>query len=219
MKLLLIEDDRMIGWALNRGLTDEGFSVDWIDDGEAAVIASSERSYDAAILDLGLPGRDGMEVLQQLRRLGSMLPIVVVTARESVADRIKGLDAGADDYICKPFDFEELVARLRAVLRRRASSAATVLTHGNLTLNLVTRKAACRGRPLNLSAKEFALLQILMQHPGTAFTRAQLHDQLYGPVPKVASNTVEVYIHALRRKLGPTFIENVRNVGYRIAAS
>jgi two-component system response regulator QseB len=219
MKLLLIEDDRMVGWALNQCLIDEGFSVDWIDDGDAAVVACSERSYDAAVLDLGLPGRDGMQVLIQLRRLGNMLPIVVVTARESVADRIKGLDAGADDYICKPFDFDELVARLRAVLRRRAGPAATVLEHRSLTLNLLTRQAVHRGQLLNLSAKEFALLEILMQRPGIAFTRAQLNDKLYGWDQKVASNTVEVYIHSLRRKLGPGFIENVRSVGYRISAA
>jgi two-component system response regulator QseB len=216
MKLLLIEDDRMIGWALNRALTDEGFSVDWLDDGEAAVVACSERSYDAAILDLGLPGRDGMQVLAQLRRLGNTLPIVVVTARESIADRIKGLDAGADDYICKPFDFDELVARLRAVLRRRAGPAVTVFEHRNLTLNIATRQVVYQGKLLNLSAKEFALLEILMQSPGVVFTRAQLHDKLYGWDQKVASNTVEVYIHSLRRKLGETFIENVRSVGYRI---
>jgi two-component system response regulator QseB len=219
MKLLLIEDDRMVGWALNQCLIDEGFSVDWIDDGDAAVVACSERNYDAAVLDLGLPGRDGMQVLIQLRRLGNMLPIVVVTARESVADRIKGLDAGADDYICKPFDFDELVARLRAVLRRRAGPAVTVLEHRNLTLNLLTRQAVHRGQLLNLSAKEFALLEILMQRPGIAFTRAQLNDKLYGWDQKVASNTVEVYIHSLRRKLGPGFIENVRSVGYRIPAA
>lgn len=216
MKLLLIEDDRMIGWALNQCLIDEGFSVDWIDDGEAAVVACSERAYDAAVLDLGLPGRDGIQVLLQLRRLGNLMPIVVVTARESVADRIKGLDAGADDYICKPFDFDELVARLRAVLRRRGGPAATVLEHRNVTLNTVTRQAAYRGQLLNLSTKELAVLEILMQQPGIVFTRAQLHNKLYGWDQKVTSNTVEVYIHSLRRKLGPSFIENVRSVGYRI---
>jgi two-component system response regulator QseB len=216
MKLLLIEDDRMIGWALNRGLVDEGFSVDWLDDGDAAVVACSERRYDAAILDLGLPGRDGMQVLAQLRRLGNTLPIVVVTARESVADRIKGLDAGADDYVCKPFDFDELVARLRAVLRRRAGPVVTFLEHGDVTLNVATRQVAYRGQLLNLSAKEFALLEILMQRPGIVFTRAQLHEKLYGWDDKVASNTVEVYIHSLRRKLGQSFIENVRSVGYRL---
>jgi len=217
MKLLLIEDDRMIGWALNRGLADEGFAVDWLDDGDAAVLACSERRYDAAILDLGLPNRDGLQVLAQLRRLGNTLPIVVVTARESVADRIKGLEAGADDYVCKPFDFDELVARLRAVLRRRAGPVVTILEHRDLKLNVATRQVTHRGHLLNLSAKEFALLEILMQRPGIVFTRAQLREKLYGWDQEVASNTVEVYIHSLRRKLGQAFIENVRSVGYRIA--
>lgn len=216
MRLLLIEDDRMIGWALHLGLTDEGFAVDWLDDGDSAVAACSERCYDAAILDLALPGRDGMQVLTELRRLGNTLPVVVVTVRESVADRIKGLDAGADDYVCKPFDLDELVARLRAVLRRRAGPAMTILEHRNLTLNLSTRQAVYRGQLLGLSAKEFALLATLMQRPGVVFTRAQLLEKLYGWDQKVESNTVEVYIHSLRRKLEPAFIENVRSVGYRI---
>src|SRR5208282_250036 len=133
MKLLLIEDDRMIGWALHRGLSDEGYSVDWLDDGDASLVACSERQYDLAILDLGLPNRDGLQVLAELRRMGNTLPIVVVTARESVADRIKGLNTGADDYLCKPFDFDELLARLRAVVRRRAGQAVTILEYRDLT--------------------------------------------------------------------------------------
>jgi two-component system, OmpR family, response regulator QseB len=219
MKLLLIEDDRMIGWALHRGLTDEGFSVDWLDDGDASVVACSERRYDAAILDLGLPSRDGTQVLAELRRLGNTLPIVVVTARESIADRIKGLNAGADDYVCKPFDFDELVARLRAILRRRAGQAEPILTHRDVTLNMATRQVAYQGQLLNVSAKEFALLEILLQRPGIVFTRAQIHNKLYGWDQEVESNTVEVYIHSLRRKLGHEFIENVRSVGYRIPVS
>src|SRR5271156_1350855 len=171
MKILLVEDDRMIGWGLRRGLLDEGFTVDWLDDGDAAVVVCSEQSYDAAILDLGLPNRDGIKVLAELRHRGNTLPIVVLTARESVADRIKGLNAGADDYVCKPFDFDELVARLRAVMRRRA---------------------------------------------GVVLTRDQLRNKLYGWDDDVGSNTVEVFIHSLRRKLGHDYIENVRSVGYRV---
>ncbi len=178
MKLLLIEDDRMIGWALHRGLTDEGFAVDWLDDGDASVVACSDRRYDAAILDLGLPNRDGLQVLAELRRLGNMLPVIVVTARETVADRIKGLNTGADDYLCKPFDFDELLARLRAILRRRAGQTVTILEHRDLTLNAATRQVVHQGRLLNISAKEFALLEILLQRPGIVFTRAQLHDKL-----------------------------------------
>jgi two-component system response regulator QseB len=216
MQILLIEDDRMIGWALSRGLTDEGFGVDWLDDGDAAVIACSERSYDAAILDLGLPNRDGLQVLAELRSQGNTLPIVVLTARDSVAERIKGLDAGADDYLCKPFDFDELVARMRAVLRRRAGQAVPILSYRELTLNPTTRRVAYKGDFLNLSAKEFALLEILLQRPGVVITPAQLRDKLYGWEKDVESNTVEVYIHSLRRKLGHEYIENVRSVGYRM---
>jgi two-component system, OmpR family, response regulator len=216
MQILLIEDDRMIGWALSRGLTDEGFGVDWLDDGDAAVIACSERSYDAAILDLGLPNRDGLQVLAELRSQGNTLPIVVLTARDSVAERIKGLDAGADDYLCKPFDFDELVARMRAVLRRRAGQAVPILSYRDLTLNPTTRRVAYKGDLLNLSAKEFALLEILLQRPGVVITPAQLRDKLYGWEKDVESNTVEVYIHSLRRKLGHEYIENVRSVGYRM---
>lgn len=206
----------MIGWALSRGLTDEGFGVDWLDDGDAAVIACSERSYDAAILDLGLPNRDGLQVLAELRSQGNTLPIVVLTARDSVAERIKGLDAGADDYLCKPFDFDELVARMRAVLRRRAGQAVPILSYRDLTLNPTTRRVAYKGDLLNLSAKEFALLEILLQRPGVVITPAQLRDKLYGWEKDVESNTVEVYIHSLRRKLGHEYIENVRSVGYRM---
>lgn len=206
----------MIGWALHRGLNDEGFAVDWLDDGDAAVIACSERSYDAAILDLGLPNRDGLQVLAELRSQGNTLPIVVLTARDSVAERIKGLDAGADDYMCKPFDFDELVARLRAVLRRRAGQAVPILSYRDLTLNPTTRRVAYKGELLNLSAKEFALLEILLQRPGVVITPAQLRDKLYGWDRDVESNTIEVYIHSLRRKLGHEYIENVRSVGYRM---
>jgi two-component system response regulator QseB len=216
MQILLIEDDRMIGWGLSRGLTDEGFAVDWLDDGDAAVIACSERGYDAAILDLGLPNRDGLQVLAELRSQGNTLPIVVLTARDSVAERIRGLDAGADDYLCKPFDFDELVARLRAVLRRRAGQAVSILSYRELTLNPTTRRVAYKGDLLNLSAKEFALLEILLQRPGVVITPTQLRDKLYGWDKDVESNTVEVYIHSLRRKLGHEYIENVRSVGYRM---
>jgi two-component system, OmpR family, response regulator QseB len=218
MKILLVEDDRMIGWSLRRGLTDEGFTVDWLDDGDAAVVICAEQSYDAAILDLGLPGRDGLKVLAELRHQGNSLPIVIVTARESVADRIKGLNAGADDYLCKPFDFDELVARLRAVMRRRAGIVTAVLEYRELSLNPTTRQVAQQGRQIALSAKEFALLEALLQRPGVVLTRGQLRDKLYGWDEDVDSNTVEVFIHSLRRKIGYQYIENVRSVGYRIPA-
>jgi two-component system response regulator QseB len=218
VKVLLIEDDRMIGWSLRRGLMDEGFTVDWLDDGDAAVVICAEQSYDAAILDLGLPSRDGLKVLAELRHQGNSLPIVIVTARETVTDRIKGLNAGADDYLCKPFDFDELVARLRAVMRRRARLVAAVLEYRDLSLNPTTRQVAHQGRQVILSAKEFSLLEALLERPGVVLTRDQLRDKLYGWDGDVGSNTVEVFIHSLRRKIGYDYIENVRSVGYRIPA-
>jgi two-component system response regulator QseB len=216
MKILLIEDDRMIGWGLRRGLCDEGFTVDWLDDGDAAMVVCSENSYDAAILDLGLPNRDGIKVLAELRHQGNTLPVIVLTARESVADRVRGLNAGADDYLCKPFDFDELVARLRAVMRRRSGQAAPVLEYRDLSLNPMTRRVAFKGQLVSLSAKEFSLLEIFLQRLGMVLTREQLRGKLYGWEDDVESNTVEVYIHALRRKLGHEYIENVRSVGYRM---
>lgn len=218
MKILLVEDDRMIGWSLRRGLTDEGFAVDWLDDGDAAVVICAEQSYDAAILDLGLPGRDGLKVLAELRHQGNSLPVVILTAREAVTDRIKGLNAGADDYLCKPFDFDELVARLRAVMRRRAGVVSAVLEYRGLSLNPTTRQVAQQGRQIALSAKEFSLLEALLQRPGIVLTRGQLRDRLYGWDGDVGSNTVEVFIHSLRRKIGYEYIENVRSVGYRMPA-
>jgi two-component system response regulator QseB len=216
LKILLIEDDRMIGWSLRRGLVDEGFTVDWLDDGDAAVVICAEQSYDAAILDLGLPSRDGLKVLAELRHQGNSLPIVIVTARETVSDRIKGLNAGADDYVCKPFDFDELVARLRAVMRRRAGLVTAVLEYRDLSLNPTTRQVAHQGRQIDLSAKEFSLLEALLQRPGIVLTRNQLRDKLYGWDGEVESNTLEVFIHSLRRKIGYDYIENVRSVGYRV---
>jgi two-component system, OmpR family, response regulator QseB len=216
LKILLIEDDRMIGWSLRRGLIDEGFTVDWLDDGDAAVVICAEQSYDAAILDLGLPSRDGLKVLAELRHQGNSLPIVIVTARQTVSDRIKGLNAGADDYVCKPFDFDELVARLRAVMRRRAGLVSAVLEYRDLSLNPTTRQVAHQGRQIDLSAKEFSLLEALLQRPGIVLTRNQLRDKLYGWDGEVGSNTVEVFIHSLRRKIGYDYIENVRSVGYRV---
>jgi two-component system response regulator QseB len=219
MKVLLIEDDRMIGWSLRRGLVDEGFTVDWLDDGDAAVVICAEQSYDVAILDLGLPSRDGLKVLAELRHQGNALPVVIVTARETVPDRIKGLNAGADDYLCKPFDFDELVARLHAVMRRRAALVSAVLEYRDLILNPITRQVVHQGRQIDLSSKEFSLLEALLQRPGAVLTRNQLRDKLYGWDGDVGSNTVEVFIHSLRRKIGYEYIENVRNVGYRMPAS
>jgi two-component system response regulator QseB len=216
MRLLLIEDDRMIGEALRRGLREEGFSVDWIDDGKAAELAFREPGYDAAILDLGLPGKDGLKVLADVRAAGCTLPVIVLTARDAVPDRIRGLDSGADDYLGKPFDLNELAARLRALVRRRGGRAVPLLQHAGLVLNPATREAELHGEPLALSAREFTLLEILLARPGVVLSRGQIEDKLYGWGEEIGSNTIEVYIHMLRRKLGQDFIRNVRGAGYMV---
>lgn len=219
MRLLLIEDDEMIGTAVRSGLREEGFSVDWIQDGAAAQRACSGSDYDAAILDLGLPGKDGLKVLAELRSAGSALPVIVLTARDSVPDRIRGLDGGADDYLSKPFDLNELAARIRAVIRRRTGRADPLIEHAGLVLDPARREARFRGEPLALSAREFSLLEILLAHPGIVFSRGQIEDKLYGWGEEIGSNTIDVYIHLLRRKLGQDFIRNVRGVGYTIPAT
>jgi two-component system, OmpR family, response regulator QseB len=219
MRLLLIEDDEMIGAAVRSGLREEGFAVDWIRSGAEAQGAYREAQYDAVILDLGLPGKDGMKVLADLRRDGSELPVIVLTARGSVPDRIRGLDSGADDYLTKPFDLNELAARIRAVIRRRSGRAEPLIEHGGLVLDPARREARFRGEPLSLSAREFALIEILLARPGIVFSRGQLEDKLYGWGEEIGSNTIDVYIHLLRRKLGQEFIRNVRSVGYTVPES
>jgi two-component system response regulator QseB len=216
MRLLLVEDDTMIGRAMRQGLGDAGFVVDWVTDGKAASLALANGVYDLVLLDLGLPGKDGMTVLRELRRRGDPIPVLVVTARDAVADRIAGLNEGADDYVLKPFDLDELVARVRALLRRRAGSASPLLECGGLLLDPVRREVRLDGQPVGLSAKEFALLELLMQRPGAVLSREQLEDALYGWEREVGSNAVEVHLHNLRRKLGPDTIRNVRGVGYKV---
>ena len=216
MRLLLVEDDTMIGRAMRQGLGDAGFVVDWVTDGKAAELALANGVYDLVLLDLGLPGKDGMALLRELRRRGDAIPVLVVTARDAVADRIAGLNEGADDYVLKPFDLDELVARVRAVLRRRAGNASPVLECGSLLLDPVRREVRLDEQPVNLSAKEFALLELLMQRPGAVLSRDQLEDALYGWEREVGSNAVEVHLHNLRRKLGADTIRNVRGVGYKV---
>jgi two-component system response regulator QseB len=216
MRLLLVEDDPMIGEGVRKGLRQDGFTVDWVRDGAAAELAAANDVYDLVVLDLGLPRKDGLDVLAALRRKGNSIPVLILTARDAVADRIKGLDSGADDYVLKPFDLDELAARIRALLRRRAGRADAVMAHGGLTLNLSTREAMLRGKEVVLSAREFALLEALLERPGAILSRAQLEERLYGWGEEIESNTVEVYIHSLRRKLGADFIRNVRGVGYRV---
>ena len=216
MRLLLVEDDEMIGRAMRQGLDAAGFVVDWVTDGRAAELALANGVYDLALLDLGLPGKDGMALLRELRGRRDSLPVLVVTARDAVADRIAGLNEGADDYVLKPFDLDELVARVRALLRRRAGSAGPLLECGGLLLDPVKREVRMRGEPVALSAKEFALLETLMQRPGAVLSRERLEDALYGWDREVGSNAVEVHLHHLRRKLGAGVIRNVRGVGYKV---
>lgn len=216
MRLLLAEDDSMIGEAVRTGLQRQGFAVDWVTDGVAAEHALDAGEYDLLLLDLGLPRREGLQILQGLRRRGATLPVVILTARDAVTDRVSGLDAGADDYVVKPFDLTELSARIRAVLRRRAGRATGAIAHLDVTLDPATHEVRRAGLPVTLSAREFALLYALLEHPGRILSRAQLEDRLYGWDEAVGSNVVEVHIHALRRKLGADFICNVRGVGYRV---
>ncbi len=216
MRLLLVEDDPMIGESVRSGLRHEGFAVDWVEDGSAAELALGTGVYDLMLLDLGLPKKEGMDVLRSLRQKKSAMPVMLITARDAVADRVKGLDAGADDYLVKPFDLEELAARVRALARRGAGQADSVLRHGALTLNPATHEASLEGRALVLSGREFSLLQALLDRPGAVLSRSQLEEKLYGWQEEVGSNTVEVYIHALRKKLGADFIKTVRGVGYTV---
>ncbi len=216
MRLLLVEDDRMIGRAMRQGLGDAGFTVDWATDGKSAENALGDGVYDLMLLDLGLPGKDGMTLLRDLRRRHNPLPVLIVTARDEVADRITGLNEGADDYVLKPFNLDELVARVRALLRRRAGSGGPLLECGSLVLDPVRREVQLAGAAVSLSAKEFALLETLMQRPGAVLSREQLENAIYGWQQEVGSNAVEVHLHNLRRKLGPDTIRNVRGVGYKV---
>lgn len=216
MRLLLVEDDSMIGESVRHGLRQDGFTVDWVRDGRAAELALANAVYDLLLLDLGLPKKEGLDVLKTLRHKGNAIPVMVLTARDAVADRVKGLDAGADDYLVKPFDLDELAARIRALLRRRSGRAEPVMQVGALTLNPATREVMLKGEPVSLSAREFALLAAFLDRPGRVLSREQLEEKLYGWDQEVGSNTVEVYIHALRRKLGQDLIKNVRGVGYMV---
>lgn len=218
MRILLVEDDRMIADAVARGLRQDGWSVDWVGDGAQALLALEGEPYDAMLLDLGLPTRDGVSVLRALRARGKTLPVMIVTARDAVSDRVAGLDAGADDYLVKPFDLDELAARLRALLRRQAGRSAPIISHGPLRLDPATREVTLDGAPVALSAREYALLEVLLRRPGAVFSKSQLEEKIYGWGEEISSNTVEVYIHALRKKLGADLIRTVRGVGYMMPA-
>ena len=216
MRILIVEDDPMIGAGIRTGLRQDGYTADWARDGNSAEVAVATNEYDAILLDLGLPGRSGLELLAQWRRKRNMVPILIITARDSVEDRIAGLDAGADDYLVKPFDLNELAARLRALLRRRSGRATPVIEHGPLHLDPATHEVHLNGTAVKLSGREFALLHALLQVPGVPLSRSQLEDRLYGWEEEIGSNAIEVHIHALRRKIGSELIRNVRGVGYMV---
>lgn len=216
MRLLLVEDDEMVGKSLQKGLVQAGYSVDWVTDGRQAELALGHRQHDLAILDLGLPLVDGMKVLSTLRAKGNSMPVLIASARDTVRDRIAGLDAGADDYILKPFDLDELLARVRALLRRHAGSGTPVLRAGALTLDPARREVTLDGQPLELSAREFGLLEALMLRPGTYISKEKLEETIYGWGEEIASNAIEVHVYNLRRKVGADRIRNLRGAGYRV---
>jgi two-component system, OmpR family, response regulator len=216
MRVLLIEDDRMIGTAVQQALKDAAYAVDWVTDGETAIHAAESEAYEVALLDLGLPKADGRDVLRRLRGLGRKLPVIIVTARDSVDDRIDGLDLGADDYLIKPFEIRELLARMRAVLRREGSGATPLLSNGELSLDPATREASLLGESALLTGREFALLQALLARPGSILSRSELERQVYGWNEEVESNAIEFLIYTIRKKLGATVIRNVRGVGWMV---
>ena len=218
MKILLVEDDAMIGENIQIALEGEGIAVDWVKDGIAAeaVLGLGTHAYDALLLDLGLPQKDGIDVLRGLRTRGNSMPVLVVTARDTVAQRVLGLNNGADDYLVKPFDLEELIARLYALIRRARSDVESVYRKGDVVANAVMRQVLVSGQQVILSSLEWAILDALIARPGAILSRCQLEERLYGWSGEIESNAIEVFIHGLRKKLGQQFIVNVRGIGYRV---
>ena len=214
MRVLLVEDDEMIAQGLQTALRQAAFAVDWMRDGKSAGTALQTANFDLVLLDLGLPHRDGIDVLRDLRKRGNATPVIILTARDEIQHRIAGLDAGADDYIVKPFDLDEVTARMRSVLRRAAGRGDPGIQHGDLRLDPITRRVEREGVPVPLSGHEYAVLEALLQRPGAVLSRTQLEDRLYGWDEQIGSNAVEVYIHGLRRKLGSGAIRTLRGVGY-----
>jgi len=214
MRILLVEDDKMIGESVRLSLQREGYVVDWARDGRMVETALATEHFDLVLLDLGLPGKDGLAILRSLRQQKKTVPVIVVTARDSVDDRVKGLDAGADDYIVKPFDLDELAARIRSALRRSSGRAEPEVEIMGVRLTPQSRQVIRDGKPVMLSAREYAIVEALMLRPGAILSRAQLEERMYGWGDEIESNAVDVHIHGIRRKLGSEFIQNVRGVGY-----
>ena len=219
MRILLVEDDSLLGDGVRAGLKLADYAVDWVRDGESGRLALLDQAYDACVLDLGLPRRDGLSLLKELRARGNATPVLILTARDTSADKVAGLDAGADDYLVKPFDLAELQARLRALIRRAKGTAAPTLSHAGVVLDPAGRCASQDGKPVLLSAREFALLYDLLRHKGRIRARSELEESLYAWGEEAESNTVEVYIHHLRKKFGADFIRTVRGLGYVVGVS
>lgn len=216
MRLLLVEDDELLGDAVKTGLTQFGYVVDWLKDGEIARIVVKTEAFDLIILDLGLPKLSGMSLLQAIRQSNNKTPIIILTARESIDDRIKGLDAGADDYITKPFDLNELGARVRALTRRAQGRAEAILQYGPITIDIAAHTVTLNGQPINVPRREFALLQKLLESKGQVLSREQLMQSIYSWDEEVDSNALEVHIHNLRKKLNANFIRTIRGIGYLV---
>ncbi len=218
MRVLLVEDDIMIGEAIQGALKDAAYAADWVTNGQTALTTLACQHYDLVLLDLGLPGKNGLEVLSSIRASGNPVPLLIITARDGLDERVRGLDGGADDYLLKPFEIAELLARMRAVLRRKGGSATPMLGNGVVSLDPATREVAVNdGESVQLSNREFGLLQALLTRPGAILSRRDLEDRLYGWGEEVESNAVEFLIHALRRKLGSDVIKNVRGVGWMVS--
>jgi len=217
MRILLVEDDNMIGQSLRQALTNHGLTVDWVKDGVLAQDALTRGGYAAVLLDLGLPRRSGLEVLRRARQDGNRTPMLVLTARDGVDDRVTGLDCGADDYLVKPFELRELLARMRAIIRRFGGHAQSIVGTAETQLDLSSRELTHRGVSMQLSAKEFRLMHALLERPGAILSRSQIEERLYGWGEEVSSNAVEVLIHGVRRKLGADVIRNVRGLGWRVS--
>lgn len=216
MRLLLVEDDQALSRAVEQALSGQGYAIDAVGTADAALFLLEQAPQDAVVLDLGLPDGDGIDVLKHIRKRWAALPVLILTARDSIDDRVRGLDGGADDYLTKPFEIPELVARIRAITRRASGRSDNVIAIGNITLNLAAQQVSLAGDLIELSGKEYRVLHTLMEHRGRLMTREQIETSLYAWGDEVGSNTVEVYIHGLRKKLGKDFIKTVRGIGYGV---
>lgn len=216
MRVLLVEDDAMIGESIEDGLRGECYTVDWLRNGSEVALAMQQQNYDLLLLDLNLPGTNGMDILRSMRAAGADLPVLIISAREGTMSRVAGLDAGADDYLAKPFDLDELLARIRALLRRRSAHASTMLAFGDLVLDMASRAVTFHGEAVKLGRREFTVLQALLDQPGAVVSKRQFEEKLYAWDQAIESNTVDVYIYQLRKKFGTDLIQTVRGVGYRL---